>query len=84
MADLIFRLAGDPPLAFKAHDNGDGTFSLTTFANGGAATPAGELHIGEVSSAAAVVEPTVTVTAAAYSAGHCVGGKITQPGATCS
>jgi len=32
---MVFRMAGDPPIKFKAVDNGDGTYSLAVSGAGG-------------------------------------------------
>jgi hypothetical protein len=38
---------------------------------------AGELHLGEVGGSSKIVSPTITVDTDAYTAGDCVGGKVT-------
>lgn len=52
MADAIVRLAGDPPLPVKLHDNGDGTWSLAVYqptspSGGGAVTVADGADVAE-------------------------------------
>lgn len=50
MTDMVFRMAGDPPINFKAVDNGDGTYSLAVHGAGGG----GVSYITDVSDTATV------------------------------
>jgi hypothetical protein len=75
MADkLIYRVydAHGNPVPEWARDLGDNGYAI------GGAIGAGESHIGSVGGHTTQIAPTVTVsTSPAYSAGDCVGGKLT-------
>lgn len=69
MADQVFELVGD--LRLKLHDNGDGSYSLVTYGNGGAAAAlaAGENHIGQVGGHTRISTITMTPDTSAVVAG---------------
>lgn len=52
-------------------------FSLDTAGNTRVLPAATEVHLGQIGGTTISVQPTVTVTAGAYSAGNCVGGLLT-------
>jgi hypothetical protein len=85
IADEILTLSGAPPTGGATAAKQDtGNASLSTIAtNTGAATPAGEAHVGEVGNNQTTVTVAQTVTASsAYTSGNAVGGLITLANAS--